>query len=301
MYKKACFYKRLPLCVDTIHIILKYLSISRVIIYKLQAVRRKCIHEHYRCINCFLSLYENKQHRNYFRKLYCTLKLSLLRDYTTFCLYLYVVTEISDCYKSATTYPVLLYLFYSINGSSASKPRTLPSGLTPSSLPQHLHDFSILYININHAQKTCWDLQCGSLNYSSAYYYIIPTIQLQYIKAGKWVPFCCTLGGGVDLGLGYLYKHFYELYLQNNLQIFMILTNFCQNLNFKCFNIYDLYYLNNNKYQKSFEAKPLFNVVLTTYKKPCIKFSTFSGQPKNFYRYLKRKYLEKLKISIVYK
>ncbi|KAE9534525.1 hypothetical protein AGLY_008615 [Aphis glycines] len=22
-------------------------------------------------------------------------------------------------------------------------------------------------------------------------------------KVGKWVPFCCTLGGGVDLGLGY--------------------------------------------------------------------------------------------------
>ncbi|KAE9533516.1 hypothetical protein AGLY_009154 [Aphis glycines] len=129
-------------------------------------------------------------------------------------------------------------------------------------------------------------------------------------KVGKWVPFCCTLGGGVDLGLG----------------------------------IYDLYYLNNNKYQKSFEAKPLFNAVLkiygklctkfsklsykrknfydfpttkllanfrnfdifrinsnfqTTYKKPCIKFSKFSGQPKNFYRYLKKKYLEKLKISIV--
>ncbi|KAE9542884.1 hypothetical protein AGLY_002795 [Aphis glycines] len=53
-------------------------------------------------------------------------------------------------------------------------------------------------------------------------------------KAGKWVPFCGTLGGGVDLGLGYLYKHFYKLYLQNNLQIFIILTNFCQNLNFKC-------------------------------------------------------------------
>ncbi|KAE9525939.1 hypothetical protein AGLY_013988 [Aphis glycines] len=42
-------------------------------------------------------------------------------------------------------------------------------------------------------------------------------------EVGKWVPLCCTLGGGVDLGLG------------------------------------------------------------TTYKKPCIKFSRFSGQPKNFY------------------
>ncbi|KAE9534049.1 hypothetical protein AGLY_008785 [Aphis glycines] len=96
--------------------------------------------------------------------------------------------------------------------------------------------------------------------------------------------------------------------------------------------IYDFYFLNNNKYLKSFEAKPLFNAVLKiygepctkfsklsykrknfmifqpqnylqifailTYFKPCIKFSRFSGQPKNFYRYLKKKYLEKLKISI---
>ncbi|KAE9533298.1 hypothetical protein AGLY_009339 [Aphis glycines] len=42
-------------------------------------------------------------------------------------------------------------------------------------------------------------------------------------KVGKWVPFCCTLGGRVDLGLG----------------------------------IYDLYFLNNNKYLKSFEDKSL--------------------------------------------
>ncbi|KAE9545734.1 hypothetical protein AGLY_001277 [Aphis glycines] len=37
---------------------------------------------------------------------------------------------------------------------------------------------------------------------------------------------------------------------------------------------------------------------ILTYFKPCIKFSKFSGQPKNFYCYLKKKYLEKLKISI---
>ncbi|KAE9524227.1 hypothetical protein AGLY_015266 [Aphis glycines] len=67
------------------------------------------------------------------------------------------------------------------------------------------------------------------------------TIGITFITCtvvGKWVPLCCTLGGGVDLGLG------------------------------------------------------------TTYKKPCIKFSRFSGQPKNFNRYLKKNYLEKLKISI---
>jgi len=67
--------------------------------------------------------------------------------------YIYIYIYYIDCYKSATTYPVLLYLFYSINGSSRRlEPRTLPSGLTSSPSPQHLHDFSILYININHAQ-----------------------------------------------------------------------------------------------------------------------------------------------------
>ncbi|KAE9530970.1 hypothetical protein AGLY_011432 [Aphis glycines] len=70
-------------------------------------------------------------------------------------------------------------------------------------------------------------------------FYILHFLKFIYMKAnkkkvGKWVPFCCTLGGGVDVRLGYLYKHFYELYLQNNLQIFIILTNFRQNLNFKC-------------------------------------------------------------------
>ncbi|KAE9536857.1 hypothetical protein AGLY_006919 [Aphis glycines] len=93
---------------------------------------------------------------------------------------------------------------------------------------------------------------------------------------GKWVPLCCTLRGGVDLGLGLIKfecndryhcirktilngddlslfeaklmenlvlnfltldintNNFMNFELQNNLQIFMILTNFCQNLNFKC-------------------------------------------------------------------
>ncbi|KAE9536778.1 hypothetical protein AGLY_006840, partial [Aphis glycines] len=46
---------------------------------------------------------------------------------------------------------------------------------------------------------------------------------------GKWVPLCCTLGGGVNLGLG------------------------------------------------------------TTHKEPCIKFSSFFGHPKFFYRHFKKK------------
>ncbi|KAE9521355.1 hypothetical protein AGLY_018247 [Aphis glycines] len=65
-------------------------------------------------------------------------------------------------------------------------------------------------------------------------------------KVGKWVPLCCTLGGGLfeaklmeNLVLNFLTldintNNFMNFELQNNLQIFMILTNFCQNLNFKC-------------------------------------------------------------------
>ncbi|KAE9537644.1 hypothetical protein AGLY_006667 [Aphis glycines] len=30
--------------------------------------------------------------------------------------------------------------------------------------------------------------------------------KLDHINMGKWVPFCCTLGGGVDLGLGQLFQ-----------------------------------------------------------------------------------------------
>ncbi|KAE9528712.1 hypothetical protein AGLY_012287 [Aphis glycines] len=81
----------------------------------------------------------------------------------------------------------------------------------------------------------------------------------------KWVPLCCILVVGEKGGLcfnglntpkfkffiiivsqtygkscikfstlSYLYKNFYELYLQNNLQIFMVLTNYFRYLNFKC-------------------------------------------------------------------
>ncbi|KAE9543430.1 hypothetical protein AGLY_002230 [Aphis glycines] len=73
----------------------------------------------------------------------------------------------------------------------------------------------------------------------------------------KWVPLCCTLGGGVDLGLG----------------------------------IYDLYYLNNNKYQKSFQAKPLFNAVLKIYGEPCTKYSKLSYKRKIFYDFSTTKLL----------
>ncbi|KAE9545633.1 hypothetical protein AGLY_001176 [Aphis glycines] len=60
-------------------------------------------------------------------------------------------------------------------------------------------------------------------NLSFRIYKILQEIGTKIIKVSKWVPLCCTLGGGVDLGLG----------------------------------IYDLYFLNNNKYLKSFEDKSL--------------------------------------------
>ena len=37
-----------------------------------------------------------------------------------------------------------------------------------------------------------------------------------------------------------------------------------------------------------------FITLRTTYEKPCIRFSRFSGWPKNFYRYLKKKVLRKI-------
>ncbi|KAE9534955.1 hypothetical protein AGLY_008247, partial [Aphis glycines] len=100
--------------------------------------------------------------------------------------------------------------------------------------------------------------------------------KIHNIKAGKWVPFCCTLGGGVDLGLGItyeelyitfssiligpkkFYRHFKKKFL-GKLKISFLKKS--QNILKNQITIYDLYYLNNNKYQKSFEAKLLFNVV----------------------------------------
>ncbi|KAE9526270.1 hypothetical protein AGLY_013901 [Aphis glycines] len=78
--------------------------------------------------------------------------------------------------------------------------------------------------------------------------------------------------------LSYKRKKFYDFPTTK------LLANFCN---------FDIFRINSNF--KNLQKK------LTTYKKPCIKFSRFSGQPKNFYRYLKKKYLEKFKISIVYK
>ncbi|KAE9524004.1 hypothetical protein AGLY_015651, partial [Aphis glycines] len=84
-------------------------------------------------------------------------------------------------------------------------------------------------------------------------------------KVGKWVPLCCTLEGGVDLGLGLEYltldiniNNFMNFELQNNLQIFMILTT--------------------QKKSKYFE-----NQITKTYEEFCTKFSKLSYKRKIFY------------------
>ncbi|KAF0767324.1 hypothetical protein FWK35_00008396, partial [Aphis craccivora] len=84
--------------------------------------------------------------------------------------------------------------------------------------------------------------------------------------------------------LSYLYKKFYELYLQNNLQIFRNLTNFCQYLNFKC-------------YLKKILPMYSYNFLITikiTYKELCIKFSSILIGSKKFYRHFKKKIFRKI-------
>ncbi|KAF0773029.1 hypothetical protein FWK35_00000075, partial [Aphis craccivora] len=72
--------------------------------------------------------------------------------------------------------------------------------------------------------------------------------------------------------LSYLYKKFYESYLQNNLQIFRNLTNCCQ---YKILPMYS------------------YNFLITiriTYEELCIKFSSILIGTKTFYRHFKKKF-----------
>ncbi|KAE9543354.1 hypothetical protein AGLY_003265 [Aphis glycines] len=104
---------------------------------------------------------------------------------------------------------------------------------------------------------------------------------------GKWVPFCCTLGGGVDLRLGK-----------------------CQSKQLVKFSsIYDLYFLNDNKYLKSFginrcryaisKTYGKLTTIKTTHKEPCIKFSKLFGHPKFIFRHFKKNFSKKSKISVI--
>ncbi|KAE9544840.1 hypothetical protein AGLY_000382 [Aphis glycines] len=147
-------------------------------------------------------------------------------------------------------------------------------------------------------------------------------IKIVIKKAGKWVPFCCTLGGGVDLGLGITYeelcikfssiligpKKFYRHFkkkFSEKLKISAVginryLTRFCKNLNFKhikffCLNpIFEEKFMENlvPNFQNLVIKAKIFTIfqpqndlqifAILTYFKPCIKFSRFSGQPKIF-------------------
>ncbi|KAE9525447.1 hypothetical protein AGLY_014247 [Aphis glycines] len=80
------------------------------------------------------------------------------------------------------------------------------------------------------------------------------------------------------------YKSFYELYLQNNLQIFMILTHFCQYLNFKSYLIKKIMLM----YSYNF-----WITIRLIYEDLCIKFSSILTKYKYeiFYEFSTKKLL----------
>ncbi|KAE9523942.1 hypothetical protein AGLY_015589 [Aphis glycines] len=97
-------------------------------------------------------------------------------------------------------------------------------------------------------------------------------------NAGKWVPFCCTLGGGVDLGLGITYE---ELCIK-----------------------FSSILIGPKKFYRHFKKKIFrkienFTTIKTTHQEPCIKFSKLFGHPKIFYRHFKKNFSKKSKISVI--
>ncbi|KAE9536852.1 hypothetical protein AGLY_006914 [Aphis glycines] len=65
--------------------------------------------------------------------------------------------------------------------------------------------------------------------------------------------------------ISYLYKNFYELYLQNNLQIFMVLTNYCS--------IFELQIIIKKKIVPMYSYNFLITIRII-YEELCIKFSS---------------------------
>ncbi|KAE9534012.1 hypothetical protein AGLY_008748, partial [Aphis glycines] len=95
---------------------------------------------------------------------------------------------------------------------------------------------------------------------------------------GKWVPFCCTLGGGVDLGLGITYEELcitFSIILIGPKKILSTLQ------------------------KKFFRKIKNVTTIKTTHKEPCIKFSKLFGHPKIFYRHFKKNFSKKSKISVI--
>ncbi|KAE9526558.1 hypothetical protein AGLY_013206 [Aphis glycines] len=172
--------------------------------------------------------------------------------------------------------------------------------------------------------------------YISTSYYEDHNIQLQSfqskLRIGKWVPLCCTLGSGVDRGLG-----IYDLYFLNNnkyLKSFedksLSLRDFLKILNSNALKIFPIMMLRvfsiatcRKTYGKlsvvflilSYKHKTFYNFLIskllanfrvidrfptirTTHKEPCIKFSSFFGHPKFFYRHFKKKFTKESKIDL---
>ncbi|KAE9535791.1 hypothetical protein AGLY_007692 [Aphis glycines] len=67
-----------------------------------------------------------------------------------------------------------------------------------------------------------------------------------------------------------------------------------ENLVLNFLTIYDLYFLNNNKYQKSFEAKRYLTRKI--YGEPCTKFSKLSYKRKKFYDFSTSKLLANFRV-----
>ncbi|KAE9535762.1 hypothetical protein AGLY_007663, partial [Aphis glycines] len=114
-------------------------------------------------------------------------------------------------------------------------------------------------------------------------------------KVGKWVPFCCTLGGGVDLGLGITYE---ELCIKFSSILIgpKKFYRYFKNLVYEHKKCYDF---STSKLLANFRVFDRFPTIKTTHKEPCIKFSKFFGHPKIFYRHFKKNFSKKSKISVI--
>ncbi|KAE9536922.1 hypothetical protein AGLY_006729 [Aphis glycines] len=117
------------------------------------------------------------------------------------------------------------------------------------------------------------------------------TLSVDRKKVGKWVPLCCTLGGGVDLGLGAkkFYRHFKNNFSEK-LKISVLKKT--QNI-LKIKSCKENANLNNWKTYGKLSA-----TIKTTHKEPCIKFSKLFGHPKIFYQHFKKNFSKKSKISV---
>ncbi|KAE9534940.1 hypothetical protein AGLY_008232 [Aphis glycines] len=112
------------------------------------------------------------------------------------------------------------------------------------------------------------------------------------VKMGKWVPFCCTLGGGVDLGLGITYE---ELCIKFS-SILIGPKKFYRHFKKKFSEKLKISVILEGKLMEHLVLYFKFLVINTkttirkTHKEPCIQFSSFFGHPTFFYRHLKKKF-----------